>query len=228
MTNGEKLKAVLNPRANQIRILGNWVEIEIQKLGINFSCGLDWWNAEYKEPSTKINQDLTKNRSEIPTGSITENCIACKYDEIEESDGSHCKKCLAGDSQFELDKEFVQTTKNNLVVDCISRADAIKAMQEKAKKLTNEDTINGLCGAVAVLFDLPPVTPQEPRWIPTSERLPDEDGEYYATVYDTDENYKYMDIAEFEDGIWQYKDYVKVLAWMPLPKPYKPQESKET
>jgi hypothetical protein len=69
---------------------------------------------------------------------------------------------------------------------------------------------------------------QEPRWIPTSERLPEEDGEYYATIYDTDENYQYMDIAELEDGIWQYKDYVKVLAWMPLPKPYEPQESEET
>jgi hypothetical protein len=62
---------------------------------------------------------------------------------------------------------------------------------------------------------------QEPRWIPTSERLPEEDGEYYATVYDTDENYKYMDIAELEDGIWQYKDYIKVLAWQPLPKAYR-------
>lgn len=41
---------------------------------------------------------------------ITENCIACKYDEIEEEDGEHCKKCLAGDSQFELDKEFVEST----------------------------------------------------------------------------------------------------------------------
>jgi len=68
---------------------------------------------------------------------------------------------------------------------------------------------------------------QEPRWIPTSERLPEEDGEYYATIYDTDENYKYMDIAEFEDGIWQYKDYIKVLAWMPLPKSYEPQESED-
>ena len=56
-----------------------------------------------------------------------------------------------------------KATKNDLAVDCISRADAIKAMQEKAKKLTNEDTINGLCGAVAVLFDLPPATPQEPK-----------------------------------------------------------------
>ena len=54
------------------------------------------------------------------------------------------------------------TTKNDLGVDCISRADAIKAMQDKAKELTNEDTINGLCGAVAILFELSSVTPQEP------------------------------------------------------------------
>ena len=58
--------------------------------------------------------------------------------------------------------EFEPTTKNSLGVDLISRADAIKAMQDKAKKLTNEDTINGLCGAVAILFELPSVTPQEP------------------------------------------------------------------
>lgn len=51
------------------------------------------------------------------------------------------------------------TIKNDLEVDCISRADAIKAMQNKAKKLKNEDTINGLCGAVAILYDIPPVTP---------------------------------------------------------------------
>ena len=52
--------------------------------------------------------------------------------------------------------------------DCISRVDAIKAIQDKAKKLTNVDTINGLCGAVAILFDLSPVIPQEPKtgyWI---------------------------------------------------------------
>ena len=55
---------------------------------------------------------------------------------------------------------YEPTPKNNLGVDCISRADAIQAMQDKAKKLTNEDTINGLCGAVAILFDLPSVTPQ--------------------------------------------------------------------
>ena len=102
MTNGEKIKAILKPRTDQIRIYSDWVEIEIQSLSINFSCELSWWNAEYKEP----------------------------------------------------------TTKNDLGVDCISRADAIKAMQDKAKRLKNEDTINGLCGAVAILFELPSVTPQ--------------------------------------------------------------------
>lgn len=39
--------------------------------------------------------------------------------------------------------------------DCINRKEAIAAMQDKAKKLKNEDTINGLCGAVAILYDLP-------------------------------------------------------------------------
>ena len=42
---------------------------------------------------------------------------------------------------------YEPTNKNDLGVDLISRADAIRAMQDKAKKLTNEDTINGLCGA---------------------------------------------------------------------------------
>ena len=49
--------------------------------------------------------------------------------------------------------------------DCISRADAIKAIQNKAKELTNEDTINGLCGAVAILFELSSVTPQASKEI---------------------------------------------------------------
>ena len=61
-----------------------------------------------------------------------------------------------------LEKNSKKLEKDFDKMDCISRADAIKAMQDKAKKLTNEDIINGLCGAVAVLFDLPSVTPQEP------------------------------------------------------------------
>jgi hypothetical protein len=70
MTNGERLKVVLKPRLDEIKIYGDWVEIEIQRLGINFSCTLEWWNAEYKEPSSS--EKL--NKSETPTSS--DDCIS--------------------------------------------------------------------------------------------------------------------------------------------------------
>jgi len=46
MTNGDVIKDLFNPRDDQIKVLsGEWVEIEIQRKGINFSCDLKWWNA---------------------------------------------------------------------------------------------------------------------------------------------------------------------------------------
>ena len=39
--------------------------------------------------------------------------------------------------------------------DLISRQEAIKAIDEKAKRIKNEHTLNGLAGAVGILFDLP-------------------------------------------------------------------------
>ena len=72
-------------------------------------------------------------------------------------DGCHCEDWWNAEYQEPTPKESL------VIEDCISRADAIQAMQEKAKRLTNEDTINGLCGAVAILFDLPSVIPQEPK-----------------------------------------------------------------
>lgn len=47
--------------------------------------------------------------------------------------------------------------------DLISRQAAIKAIEERAKKIKNEDTLNGLAGAVGILFELPSVKPQEPK-----------------------------------------------------------------
>jgi len=61
MTNGEKIKAILKPRTNQIRIFGEWIEIEIQSLSINFSCELSWWNAENQEPTTECGQSINKS-----------------------------------------------------------------------------------------------------------------------------------------------------------------------
>ena len=119
------------------------------------------------------------------------------------------------------------TTKNNLGVDRVARKDVERYIEGFINEYTSREKLEFINLELDGLKHIPSVTPQEPRWIPTSERLPEEDGEYYTTIYDTDEDYLYMDIAELEDGIWQYKDYIKVLAWMPLPKPYEPQESEE-
>jgi hypothetical protein len=83
----------------------------------------------------------------------------------------HKQNIQAYAHDFGVSEEQAETelrdTKNDLGVDLISRADAIQAMQDKAKKLTNEDTINGLCGAVAMLYEMPSVTPQPRKghWI---------------------------------------------------------------
>ena len=81
-------------------------------------------------------------------------------------------------------------------------------------------------------------------WIPVSERLPEEPGEYLITwtgilgEHSTKRTRPLMSIAEYEiyepenyedwittgDEFEYYRD-IKVSAWMPLPESYKPQES---
>ena len=114
-----------------------------------------------------------------------------------------------------------------MTIDCIARQDVERYIEGFINEYTPKEELEFINLELDGLKHIPSVTPQEPRWIPVSERLPEEDGEYCVTVYDMDENYKYRDIAELEDGIWQYKNYIKVLAWMPLPKPYEPQESED-
>ena len=62
-------------------------------------------------------------------------------------------------------------------------------------------------------------------WIPCSERLPSEDGFYIATCDGEicGEDQPFTGFAEFENRKWvdDEDDYQCVLAWMPLPKPYR-------
>lgn len=70
---------------------------------------------------------------------------------------------------------------------------------------------------------------QEPKWISCNDRLPKESGKYLCTFGGTNltgidsymtESYakKIFDVVEECDLGWQSKN---VVAWMPLPEPYK-------
>lgn len=123
-------------------------------------------------------------------------------------------------------EEIVKALNQEPCEDTVSRQAVIETIfiQGSAEKL--EIDFAKLLLLQRAIKALPSVIPQETRWIPCSENLPKKDGEYYTTIYDNDNvSDKYLDIGEFEDGEWQYKDSIKVLAWMPLPKVYEPKES---
>ena len=61
---------------------------------------------------------------------------------------------------------------------------------------------------------------KQPRWIPCSERLPTTKDDYIITV--KDKSLTWTDYVEWSADFhwWEYDDDM-VIAWMPLPEPYK-------
>ena len=47
------------------------------------------------------------------------------------------------------------TDENPLRDDRISRKEAIRRIEEAGYKISNPDTVNGLCGAIGILWDMP-------------------------------------------------------------------------
>lgn len=70
---------------------------------------------------------------------------------------------------------------------------------------------------------------KENGWIPVSERLPEESDYYMACIYNEISNTYYCRSEWFSinnnyygELVWiDLKSYEKVVAWMPLPEPYK-------
>ena len=77
---------------------------------------------------------------------------------------------------------------------------------------------------------------EEPRWIPVTERLPEDRRSVLVTAY-WHETYQVMMASYYGDGLWwcvpfnncgEHMQRLKPKAWMPLPKPYKAEsEDKE-
>lgn len=55
-------------------------------------------------------------------------------------------------------------------------------------------------------------------WIPCSERLPEKDGYYQVTIDLNCDIEKFIAVSQFQKGEWEA---IGVIAWMPLPEPYK-------
>ncbi len=114
---------------------------------------------------------------------------------------------------------YKPSIKNDLGVDCISRK-AVLEITAETGALETQNRVKAL----------PSVTPQEPRWISVSERLPEPNravltyvstgaSETYCLAYWNDVRNGWEDWIGYE-LIETDREY-KVLAWMPLPEPYK-------
>ena len=104
--------------------------------------------------------------------------------------------------------------------DLISRQAAIDAFTGVVILEPAQSAQRYIDGVIERIQNLPSAQPEQ-RWIPCSERLPEENGSYIVTSID------YVDTFEavFDAGEWfsiDYCDDIKnVIAWMPLPDVYK-------
>ncbi len=150
----------------------------------------------------------------------SERCSQCKHFIIANAGEGKIYGCDRSKCVFE------PTTKNDLGIDCISRADAIRVA-------------SGYCHPSNVakeLAKLPSVTPQESKtghWIPVGERLPD-NKTYVLVTIGIPGRQPHARSGWYQDGFfhndngdcWRATD-IEVKAWMPLPESYKADRSEE-
>lgn len=121
---------------------------------------------------------------------------------------------------------FLSSAMQKPCEDCISRDDSIELIAGADETNGNEPVFSGK-QVIKMLKGLPSVTPKA-RWIPVSERLPEEetdvlvcnengDMEITSGSYSTELNNYFM---WYTSG-WRFGE---VIAWMPLPEPYKESE----
>lgn len=99
--------------------------------------------------------------------------------------------------------------------DLISREDALKELNKEYRCTDKSDDLDGLETAIKIIEALPSA---EAEWIPCSESLPKEYAQYLVCL-ESGECYVYW----LEDSDWARGMAEKegILAWMPLPKPYR-------
>ena len=100
------------------------------------------------------------------------------------------------------------------------REETIKML--KSKMDGNTDTSYEWCECMRLAIK----ALEQTRWIPVTERLPEEDGEYFVTWTTSRSKRPLLEICEYSCGMWDmdngsaYSD-AEVIAWMSLPECYK-------
>lgn len=131
-----------------------------------------------------------------------------------------CRVALASletDEAYQL--EYERTTKNGNSV-----LEDIKAEIEGLKHIKVQGTWRSACDEAIGIVDEhinESVTPQEPRWIPVSERLPEES---YNSILGWDAYRERCVLVQYVDGCFQIAGKTEsfdIRAWMPLPLPWK-------
>ena len=123
-------------------------------------------------------------------------------------------------------------------------ADVLKQHIDKLPALP-DGNFAGNHSALKALINMQPTIEPEQRWIPCSERLPEEYGEFLVTMtekakakdlgFDIDETY--IRKMRYNSNGWQLPRHIpswineavkdEVLAWMPLPEPYQEEGEKD-
>ena len=109
--------------------------------------------------------------------------------------------------------------------DCIIKRQAVLDTLDKMDKALDTDrTVENYKKLLVECYkDLPPVTPKEKTWwIPVSERLPEIHQDILLSLRNLDVEVGFR--AEEKPYFYCNGTYIEpqnVLAWMPLPKPYK-------
>lgn len=118
-------------------------------------------------------------------------------------------------------KQYMQQSPNG--ADLISRQDAINTLETEERNTDRAEDVSGLTLAKFLIDALPSA---DAEWIPCSERLPEDTAMpvLISGRHKTVGIYA-VDIARYNGGMWQYDGFTfpdcEVLAWMPLPKPYR-------
>ena len=123
--------------------------------------------------------------------------------------------------------------KEKMSDDIISRQAAIDAIEEMQipimrSEFSDEQLIfTGMSEALAAIKELPSVQPEQ-RWIPCSERLPDNEKRVLCTAQSGEHFCVVPCLFIQHTRRWLppevYGNHDNVLAWMPLPEPWRGEE----